>query len=398
MATFKYTAFDENEKNLKGFINASDLDEARLILINRGLNPLNIEKTLQKRSKVRISNNNLSIFTKQMSALLSAGTPIEKCLVLLSKQSSNGKFSQILLSINEDITEGNSLSSSMKKYPSIFDEIYTSTIYAGETSASLSEVFHDLSIYLDKEAKVRSQVVGALIYPAVLFFVSIAVIYALLSFVLPQVVEQFISSNVELPLLTQTLLAFSEVFPIIIAITLLILIGIYVVQITNIIPQKYQLMISKYFLFIPLIGPIILYDQTARFCSSMRLMTKAGLNTIDSLQIAQNTFKNKYLKSQVEKVVNKVIAGTSISKAFAKVQIFPEVFQQLLSSGDLGSQVSEMFEKTKEFLDQEVDTRRNLLLTLLQPIVILTMGVFVMLIVLSIMLPLLQMNNLIFSI
>jgi general secretion pathway protein F len=333
-----------------------------------------------------------------MSALLSAGTPIEKCIVLLSKQSSNSKFSQILLSINEDITEGNSLSSSMKKYPSIFDEIYTSTIYAGETSASLSEVFHDLSIYLDKEAKIRSQVVGALIYPAVLFFVSIAVIYALLSFVLPQVVEQFVSSNVELPLLTQTLLAFSEVFPIIIATTLLILIGIYVVQITNIIPQKYQLMISKYFLFIPLIGPIILYDQTARFCSSMRLMTKAGLNTIDSLQIAQNTFKNKYLKSQVEKVVNKVIAGTSISKAFAQVQIFPEVFQQLLSSGDLGSQVSEMFEKTKEFLDQEVDTRRNLLLTLLQPIVILTMGVFVMLIVLSIMLPLLQMNNLIFSI
>ena len=398
MATFKYTAFDENEKNLKGFINATDSDEARLILLNRGLNPLIIEKSKEKRSKIRISNNLLSIFTKQMSALLSAGTPIEKCLVLLSKQSSNSKFSQILLNINEDITEGNSLSSAMKKYPSIFDEIYTSTIYAGETSASLSEVFFDLSIYLDKEAKVRSQVVGALIYPAVLFFVSIAVIYALLSFVLPQVVEQFISSNVELPLLTQTLLAFSEIFPVIIAVVLIILTVVYGVQVTKITPNKYQLLISKYFLFIPLIGHIILYDQTARFCSSMRLMTKAGLNTIDSLQIAQNTFKNKYLKSQVEKVVNKVIAGTSISKAFAQVQIFPDVFQQLLSSGDLGSQVSEMFEKTKEFLDQEVDTRRNLLLTLLQPIVILTMGVFVMLIVLSIMLPLLQMNNLIFTI
>ena len=398
MATFKYTAFDENEKNLKGFINATDSDEARLILLNRGLNPLIIEKSKEKRSKIRISNNLLSIFTKQMSALLSAGTPIEKCLVLLSKQSSNSKFSQILLNINEDITEGNSLSSAMKKYPSIFDEIYTSTIYAGETSASLSEVFFDLSIYLDKEAKVRSQVVGALIYPAVLFFVSIAVIYALLSFVLPQVVEQFISSNVELPLLTQTLLAFSKIFPVIIAVVLIILTVVYAVQVTKITPNKYQLLISKYFLFIPLIGHIILYDQTARFCSSMRLMTKAGLNTIDSLQIAQNTFKNKYLKSQVERVVNKVIAGTSISKAFAQVQIFPDVFQQLLSSGDLGSQVSEMFEKTKEFLDQEVDTRRNLLLTLLQPIVILTMGVFVMLIVLSIMLPLLQMNNLIFSI
>ena len=398
MATYKYKAFDVNEKNLIGFVNASDLDEAKLILKNRGLNPLTIEKSIQRRASVRISNNNLSIFTKQMSALLSAGTPIEKCLSLLSKQSSNSKFSQILLSINEDITEGNSLSSAMKKYPSIFDDIYTSTIYAGETSASLSEVFRDLSIYLDKEAKIRSQVVGALIYPAVLFVVSIAVIYSLLSFVLPQVVEQFVSSNVDLPLLTQTLLAFSDVFPIIIGSLLVILISIYVVQITNIISQKYQLLISKYFLFIPLIGPIILYDQTARFCSSMRLMTKAGLNTIDSLQIAQNTFKNKYLRAQVEKVVNKVVAGTSISKAFSQAHIFPDVFQQLLSSGDMGSQVSEMFEKTKEFLDQEVDTRRNLLLTLLQPIVILTMGVFVMLIVLSIMLPLLQMNNLIFSI
>ncbi len=398
MATFKYNAFDANERNSKGFVNASDLDEAKLILKNRGLNPLTIEKSLQKRASIRISNNNLSIFTKQMSALLGAGTPIEKCLTLLSKQSSNIKFSQILLSINENITEGNSLSSAMKKYPSIFDEIYTSTIYAGETSASLSEVFHDLSVYLDKEAKIRSQVIGALIYPAVLFVVSIAVIYSLLSFVLPQVVEQFVSSNVELPLLTQTLLAFSEIFPIIIGSLLVILMSIYVVQTTNIIPLKYQLLISKYFLFTPLIGPIILYDQTARFCSSMRLMTKSGLNTIDSLQIAQNTFKNKYLRAQVAKVVNKVIAGTSISKAFSQAHIFPDVFQQLLSSGDMGSQVSEMFEKTKEFLDQEVDTRRNLLLTLLQPIVILTMGIFVMLIVLSIMLPLLQMNNLIFSI
>ena len=398
MATYKYNAFDANEKIFKGYVNATDKAEAKLILKNRGLNALKIEKSQQKRSSITISNNNLSIFTKQMSALLGAGTPIEKCLLLLSKQSSNNKFSQILLSINEDITEGNSLSSAMKKYPSIFDDIYTSTIYAGETSASLSEVFHDLSIYLDKEAKVRSQVIGALIYPAVLFIVSIAVIYALLSFVLPQVVEQFVSSNVELPLLTRTLLAFSDIFPIIIGSLLLIFISIYVIQITNILSKKYQLQISKYFLFIPLIGPIILYDQTARFCSSMRLMTKAGLNTIDSLQIAQNTFKNKYLRSHVERIVNKVIAGTSISKAFSQANIFPEVFQQLLSSGDMGSQVSEMFEKTKEFLDQEVDTRRNLLLTLLQPIVILTMGVFVMLIVLSIMLPLLQMNNLIFTI
>ena len=398
MATFKYSAFDSSEKNTSGFINATDLEEAKQILQDRGLTPLKIKSSTQKKSTLKISTNNLSIFTKQMSALLSAGTPIEKCLLLLSKQSSNNKFSQILLNINEDITEGNSLSSAMKKYPSIFDEIYTSTIYAGETSASLSEVFFDLSVYLDKEAKIRSQVVGALVYPAILFFVSIAVIYSLLTFVLPQVVEQFVTSNVELPLLTRSLLNFSDIFPFILLVVFLVISTIYLLQVTNIMSKDYQQRIAKHFLSLPLVGQIILYDQTARFCSSMRLMTKAGLNTIDSLQIAQNTFRNKYLRYQVSGVVNKVVSGTSISKAFSQAKVFPDVFEQLLSSGDMGSQVSEMFEKTKEFLDQEVDTRRNILLTLLQPIVILTMGIFVMLIVLSIMLPLLQMNNLIFNI
>jgi general secretion pathway protein F len=126
-------------------------------------------------------------------------------------------------------------------------------------------------------------------------------------------------------------------------------------------------------------------------------MTKAGLNTIDSLKIAKNTFRSRFLRSEVETIENKIDSGSSLSQAFSKSSIFPNVFQQLLTSGDVGSQISIMFEKIKHFLDQEVQTRRNVLLTLLQPIVILTMGVFVMLIVLAIMLPLLQMNNLIFT-
>ena len=398
MAAYKYSAFDNKENTVKGIINASDIEEAKNLLLNRGLNPLEITASKKKKSNVKISTKNLSIFTKQMSALLSAGTPIEKSLYLLSKQTNNHKFSQILLNINDDITEGNSLSSAMKKYPSVFNEIYTSTIFAGETSASLAEVFMDLSRYLDKEATTRAQIISALVYPVILFFVSLAVIYALLSFVLPQVVEQFISSNVELPILTQTLLSFSDIFPYILLLIGITVGSIYLIQITKFISNQLKLKLSKFFLHIPLFGEIILFDQTARFCSSMRLMTKAGLNTIDSLQIAQDTFKNLYLKNEVNIVVNKVVSGTSISKAFAQSNIFPEVFLQLISSGDMGSQVSEMFEKTKDFLDQEVDTRRGVLLTLLQPIVILTMGVFVMLIVLSIMLPLLQMNNLIFTI
>ena len=213
MATFKYLAFNGQEKKISGYINATDQVEAISMLQSKGLNPLSVTQSEQKKSKIKISKRDLSIFTKQMSALLSAGTPLEKSLELLSLQTTNNKFSQVLLNIMEDVTEGNSLSSSLKKFPRIFDEIYTSTIYAGETSAALAEVFSDLSEYLDKETQIKSQVTGALVYPSILFFVSLAVIYALLTFVLPQVVEQFVSSNVSLPLLTQVLLNFSTVFP-----------------------------------------------------------------------------------------------------------------------------------------------------------------------------------------
>ena len=398
MATFKYLAFNGQEKKISGYINATDQVEAISMLQSKGLNPLSVTQSEQKKSKIKISKRDLSIFTKQMSALLSAGTPLEKSLELLSLQTTNNKFSQVLLNIMEDVTEGNSLSSSLKKFPRIFDEIYTSTIYAGETSAALAEVFSDLSEYLDKETQIKSQVTGALVYPSILFFVSLAVIYALLTFVLPQVVEQFVSSNVSLPLLTQVLLNFSTVFPYLVFSLLGIFASCYFLLQSNFLSTEFKISVSKLFLKTPLFGQIILFDQTARFCSSMRLMTKAGLNTIDSLHIAKDTFKNKYLKNEVSIVVSKVNAGTSISQAFALSKIFPTVFHQLLSSGDMGSQISEMFEKIKNFLDQEVETRRNVLLTLLQPIVILTMGVFVMLIVLAIMLPLLQMNNLIFNI
>ena len=397
MATFKYSAFDDKEKKISGYVNAADQVEALSVLQSRGLNPLSIRESEQKKSNIKISTKDLSIFTKQMSALLAAGTPIEVCLDLLINQSNN-KFSQVLLTILEDITEGKSLSAAMKKYPRIFDDIYISTIHAGESSAALPEVFSDLADYLDKETKVRAQVTGSLAYPTILFTVSILVIYALLSYVLPQVVEQFISSNVSLPVLTQILLQFSTIFPYNIFLIFSSIGILFFILKTNFISHNTKIKFSKYFLKIPIFGQIILFDQTARFCSSMRLMTKAGLNTVDSLRISKDTFKNRFLRSEVEIIVNKVVSGTSISQAFSKSKAFPSVFIQLLSSGDAGSQISEMFDKIKNFLDQEVESRRNILLTLLQPIIIITMGIFVMLIVLAIMLPLLQMNNLILDI
>ncbi len=398
MTTFRYQAYDTNEKKISGSVNAENKLEVIENLKNLNLVPIKIIETKAKISQLKISQASLSIFTKQLAALLTAGTTLEKSLELLINQTKNNKLSTLLNLIKDDITSGVLLSESMKKFPKTFDRIYTSTVFAGETSASLPEVFNDISNYIDKEIKIKNQVTGALVYPLILFGVSIIVIYALLSLVLPQVAEEFISSNVSLPMITSILLSLSEIFPYILLGTFTIFGSMFILIKLNFLSHSLKIKLSIALLRFPIFGQIILFNQTARFCSSMFLMTKAGLNTIDSLSTSKDNFKNIYLKDELTTILARVNSGTSLSSAFQQSTIFPDVFIQLLSSGDSGSNISEMFGKIKVYLDEEVDTKRNFLLTLLQPLVILTMGVFVMLIVLAIMLPLLQMNNLVFNI
>jgi general secretion pathway protein F len=397
MKTFEYIAFDNHEKKTRGILSAENSREAQNILEKRDLIPLKIKISSKNISNLKVNSRQLSVFTKQLASLLAAGTPLEKTLQILSNQTNDRKISQLTTLLLEDIQSGQTLSFAMSKFPKVFTNIYTSAILAGESSASLPSIFSDLSEFIDKEEKIKSQVTSALVYPILLLGVSLLVIYALVSLVLPQVVEQFLSTNIELPLLTKILLSLSNVFPLfLIAIVLLIITSLVFFR-TNLMSESFKIRISSFLLKIPLFGSLILFNQTARFCSSMHLMTSAGLNTVDSLQIAKDTFTNKCLKSEIEFIIKRVLSGSSISHAFSQSKVFPNIFIQLIASGDVGSQISQMFKNIHIFLNEEVETKRNIMLTLLQPLVILFMGVFVMLIVMAIMLPLLQMNNLIFT-
>lgn len=398
MKTFEYIAFDNHEKKTRGILSAENSREAQNILEKRDLIPLKIKLSTKNISNLKVNSRQLSIFTKQLASLLAAGTPLEKTLQILSNQTNDRKISQLTTLLLEDIQSGQTLSFAMSKFPKIFNNIYTSAILAGESSASLPSIFSDLSEFIDKEEKIKSKVTSALVYPILLLGVSLLVIYALVSLVLPQVIEQFLSTNIELPLLTKILLSLSNVFPLFLLAIVSMIIASLVFFRTKLISESIKIRISSFLLKIPLFGSLILFNQTARFCSSMHLMTSAGLNTVDSLQIAKDTFTNKCLKSEIEFIIKRVLSGSSISHAFSQSKVFPNVFIQLIASGDVGSQISQMFKNIHIFLNEEVEAKRNIMLTLLQPLVILFMGVFVMLIVLAIMLPLLQMNNLIFTI
>lgn len=397
MKTFEYIAFDNHEKKTRGILSAENSREAQNILEKRDLIPLKIKISTKNISNLKLNSRQLSVFTKQLASLLAAGTPLEKTLQILSNQTNDRKISQLTTLLLEDIQSGQTLSFAMSKFPKIFNNIYTSAILAGESSASLPSIFSDLSEFIDKEEKIKSQVTSALVYPILLLGVSVLVIYALVSLVLPQVVEQFLSTNIELPLLTKILLSLSNVFPLFLLVIVLMIIASLVFFRTKLISESIKIRISSFLLKFPLFGSLVLFNQTARFCSSMHLMTSAGLNTVDSLQIAKDTFTNKCLKSEIEFIIKRVLSGSSISHAFSQSKVFPNVFIQLIASGDVGSQISQMFKNIHIFLNEEVEAKRNIMLTLLQPLVILFMGVFVMLIVMAIMLPLLQMNNLIFT-
>lgn len=398
MINFKYTAFDSLEKKISGHISAVDKIEAITLLKKRELIPISIKEISFGSKSIRLNNNQILVITKQLAALLASGTSIEHALLILKNESTNKKVVQLSDSLIHDLTSGNPLSVALSKHPKIFDEIYISSVQAGESSASLDKVFHQLSSYLEKQYLAQSQLQSALVYPILLLVVSLVVIYALVSIVLPQVVEQFISTNIELPLITKILLNLSDIFPFIFGLLLCSIVLGALFYNSNLISKNNKTLIAKLFLKSPLFGNLILFSQTSRFCASMHLMISAGLNTVDGLSIAKNTFTNAYLKQDFANVLSKVERGQSLSNAFSSSTIFPSVFKQLLSSGDMGNQVAKMFLNIRDYLEQEVNTKKNIILTLLQPIVILFMGGFVMLIVLSIMLPLLQMNNLIFSV
>ena len=202
------------------------------------LNPIKLHKTSFYNKKISISENQLLVLTKQLSALLSAGTTVEQSLQILKNESTNKKLAQLTNLIIEHIKNGNTLSSAFAKFPHIFDQIYISSIQAGENSASLDKVFDELSDYIEKQQLAKSKLQSALVYPILLLVVSLVVIYALVSVVLPQVVEQFISTNIELPLITKLLLSLSDVFPFFFSSLLLLSGTSYFIYSSNLLTNK----------------------------------------------------------------------------------------------------------------------------------------------------------------
>ena len=395
MPNYKYTALNNNGSKKIGILSASSEREARKFIKELHLTPINVSLTNNdSRLKSKIKNKEIILMTRQLATLLEAKTSIIDSLKITADQLKNNDLIGIILSLREDVIQGKRLGQSMKKYPEVFNNTYSSLVTAGDSSGNLDVIFNKLADYLEESASIRQKVMSALTYPIILIGFSIIVIFGLLTFVLPQVVGQFSRAGAELPLLTEILIGLSNnILMILFFLAFLIFISIYSYKkfIRNI---DNHILAHETVLKVPLVGNFILLSEIERFSSTMALVMESGTNLDVALEESSMVFNNKYLQSKVMNSKKDLVEGKDFIISLSKTTVFPSMFMQLISSGYKSGNLIKMFHKASEFLRNEIDSKRSVFLSMLEPLVIIFMGGFIMLIVLAILIPIMQMNTL----
>jgi len=395
MSTFNYTALDNLGKKKKGVLSAQSEREARKFIKDLNFTPITVTQSEGIRGiKSKFKNKDIVIMTRQIATLLEANMSIIDALKITADQINNKDLITILYSLREDVIQGKRLGQSMMKYPGVFNNTYSSLVTAGDSSGNLDTIFNKLADYLEESASIRQKVISALTYPFILIGFSIIVIISLLVFVLPQVINQFIKAGAELPLITKLLLGLSNNIFIILFVILAMSIGLTLLYKKFISEKNNHISAHKQFLKIPLIGNFILTSEIERFSSTMALIMESGTNLDTALDESAKVFNNKYLNSLIIEAKNDVIEGKDFIYSLNQTNIFPEIFIQLISSGYKSGNIIKMFHKSSSFLKNEIETKRSIFLSLLEPLVIIFMGGFIMLIVLAILIPIMQMNTL----
>jgi general secretion pathway protein F len=395
MPTYSYTAINNNGSKKKGILSAASEREARKFIKDLQLTPINVSLLKNKSSfRTKIKNKDIVLMTRQLATLLEANTSIVDALKITADQLNNKDLINIILNLREDVVQGKRLGQSMKKYPDVFNNTYSSLVTAGDSSGNLDVIFDKLADYLEESASIRQKVISALTYPIILIGFSIIVIFALLTFVLPQVISQFVKAGAELPLITELLIGLSNnIFIIIISMVLLVSVTVFAYrQYTSDIDNL--ILSHKKFLTLPLIGNFILISEIERFSSTMALIMESGTNLDIAIEESSKVFNNKYLHHIVMNAKKDVVEGKDFIFSLNRSGIFPSIFIQLISSGYKSGNLVKMFHKSSDFLRNEIDSKRSIFLSLLEPLVIIFMGGFIMLIVLAILIPIMQMNTL----
>lgn len=417
MAQFYYIALDASGKKKKGVIDTDNIKQARKKIKEMGLFPVELsesqdsfsEKIIssisssdeKKKSfsfslfKPRINNASLCLITRQISTLVSSSITIEETLRAVAKQCETPSHGEILLAVREHVCEGLPLSDSMKKFPSVFDDLYTSMVAAGEKSGQLDRVLERLADYTEQKQEIKGKVIQAMVYPVILTIVAISVIGLLLSSVVPKVVEQFIHMKATLPKSTQILIFISDMvkeYGVFLVILLALLCFIFSIAYKK---ESVKTKVHAYILKMPVIGKVSRSLNTARYAQTLSILHASAVPLLEAMRVSGDTLSNVVAKNKLAEATEKVREGKSLSRSLMETELFTPMMLHMISSGEKSGELENMLARASA--NQTNDFKRNIsiAISVFEPLLIVLMAGVVLFIVVSILQPLMQMNSMV---
>ena len=403
MSAFEFTAMDTAGSTRKGVLEGDSPRQIRQQLRERGLTPLNVEEVRQRESRRGkkqgggrgISATDLALFTRQLATLLEAGLPLEESLQAVGKQTEKARMQSTILAVRARIKEGYGLAEALGDFPNIFPELYRATVGAGEQTGHLEVVLSRLADYTENRQALLQSISQALIYPAVLTFTALAVVTLLLGYVVPQVVQVFTDIGQTLPWLTRALIATSGfVRNYGLLVVVLLIIGAYVwKRLLN--DEAIRTRYDSFLLSLPLIGKLVRGVNTARFARTFSILTSSGVPILEGMRISAKVMANRPMRKAVEQATGWVREGSSLQQALDKSACFPPMVIHLIGSGETSGRLEDMLDRAAQNQERELENRINLLMKIFEPALILVMGAVVLMIVLAILLPIFDLNQLV---
>jgi general secretion pathway protein F len=404
MAAFEYTALDAAGKERRGLIEADTPKHARQLVRDKQLLPMEIQEAAQselKRSRARgfmrrgLSTLDLALLTRQLATLLRSGLPLEESLQAVAEQTEKPRVQRIILGVRSKVVEGHPLADGLRDFPQAFPEIYRATVAAGEQSGKLDSVLERLSDYTESRQVMGQQVSNALVYPIVLMVLSFAIVSFLLAYVVPQVVAVFEQGHQELPIATRILIAMSD------GIRNYWYYGVAVLVLGTwgfrrwLRSPESRLRLDRALLRVPIAGKLIRGLNTARFARTFSILTASAVPVLEALKISADVVNNLPMKNAVVDAALRVREGAPIGKSLAARKIFPPMMIHLISSGESSGELEKMLERAAGNQEREMDGLLSTMTNLLGPFMVVFMGAVVMFIVIALLLPIFQLNDLV---
>jgi len=403
MGAFEYVALDKAGKESKGLLEGDTSKHVRQILRERNLLPVQVTEVAQKEARRQstfslrrgISPAELALVTRQLASLSQSGLPLEEALLAVSQQNDQPRTKSILLGVRSKVMEGHTMADGLSEFPQAFPELYRATIAAGEQSGHLDVVLERLADYTEARQELRQRITNAMIYPITLVIMAIAIISFMLATVVPKIVGVFENTAAELPGLTRGMIATSDFLQnnwllLIIAIGASIYGLWWILQKEGPRRRYHRLLLST-----PITGRLTRGINTARFTRTFSILTGSGVPVLEAMKISAEVIENLPMRDAVNEAAIRVREGGSISKSLEASKLFPPMMIHLVSSGEAGGRLEEMLTRAASGQEREVDGLIAALLGILEPLLIIFMGGVVLTIVLAILLPIFEINNLI---